>query len=260
MAYSDVILAESALQSYWRLNDAGSTAIDSEGSIDGTYDGLVTRQATGLIATETDYACSVVRTDGAGIYWGDNYGFTGTANFTIELWFKPAVVDGTVSLLANKWDNGAGGWVLDYWDGGTRFRRYDSGGVDDACTAAAMSADTTYHLVVTYDGSDIKVYLNAGAPTTQASTRSIGAATNPLALGRYGGGGSGSSGTLDEFAIYNAALSATAITTHYDSAYGQVLHPDADTAAGGWAAFGTASLWEATSDSSDSTYMLGTAS
>jgi len=41
---------------------------------------------------------------------------------------------------------------------------------------------------------------------------------------------------------------------------GQILLPDADTAAGGWGVSGAATRWQATSDSSDSTYMMGTAS
>lgn len=253
MAYSDIILAESSLQSYWYLDEASGDAIDQEGAIDGTYDGLVTRQASPLITNGN--GIQVDRDDAAGIAFGNNYAFTGTSNFSIELWFKPAVVDGTVGVLANKWDNGASGWVLDYWDGGTRFRRFDTGGTSDFPTAAAMTAGTIYHIVVTYDGSDISIYLNAGTPTTGASTRSIVACTNPLALARYGGGGSGADGLLDEFAIYNAALSSTAITTHYQNGVGQVLAPDADTADGGWT---TTPLWSKLNDSSDSTYITAT--
>lgn len=65
--------------------------------------------------------------------------------------------------------------------------------------------------------------------------------------------------TAGQTAIYGDAS-----TLRYDdyraSNSGQLLLPDADTAAGGWSAVGAASLYGATSDASDSTYMLGTAS
>lgn len=218
MAYSDVILAEASVQSYWRVNELSGNFIDGPGIIDGTVDPLVTRGVTGLISNDPDLACSVNRADGAGVVFGNNHGFAGTVSFSVEIWFKPSLVDGTVGIIAGKEVIGGSGWRLDYFNGATRFHRFDSAGVGDTAAGAVMTAGTSYHLVGTYDGSNVRLYMNNGTPATTASTRSITAVANFLSLGRYSEGGSGSSGTLDEYAIYNAALSATAVSNHYEAA------------------------------------------
>lgn len=219
MSYASTILAEASLQSYWKLDESSGSVVDYKGAVTGTADALVSRRVTGLISSEVSYGISVAHADGAGVGFGSNYPFTVTTNFSVECWIN---INGhnDDNFIANKWGGGGtGGWVLDYYTSGTRFRRFDSGGVSDDCVGAAMTVGNVYHLVATYDGSNIRLYINNGSPTVTASTRSVAANGNALALGKYGGGGSGVSGTLDEFAIYNAALSATKVGEHYNAAY-----------------------------------------
>jgi hypothetical protein len=85
----------------------------------------------------------------------------------------------------------------------------------DVFSSAQFTANTTYHVVGTFDGTNARLYVNAslaGGPT--AATVSL--ATNFASIGS-----DGSSpvefypGTIDEVAVYNYALSSTQISDHY---------------------------------------------
>ncbi len=221
MAYRDIILAEASLQSYWNLNEAAGNAIDQKDAIAGTYTGGI-RQVAGLIASSSDTAFSVDRTLSEFVSYGDNYGMVGTVSFSLEWWYKPAGdIDPSGNVLFNKLAAGAlGGWRVDYYPAGVNARRVDSAGAADASPNSQVLVNgSTYHFVVTYDGATLRLYVNGierGSGT--ASTRSIPAHANPLRLCAFSGGGSGSTGTFDEPAIYNAALSASAVQAHFDAA------------------------------------------
>jgi hypothetical protein len=67
-----------------------------------------------------------------------------------------------------------------------------------------------YHLVATYDGTTVKMYINAVSSGNKSSLESVGVAgRNPtLTIGGSFLGGIGLNGVIDEVRIYNRALSA----------------------------------------------------
>jgi type II secretory pathway pseudopilin PulG len=71
-------------------------------------------------------------------------------------------------------------------------------------------------VVWTYDGANIKIYVNwvleSSAPLTAPITYSIGG----LFMGRYGGGGYYYNWSLDDVAVYNRALTSTEIQDIYN--------------------------------------------
>lgn len=89
----------------------------------------------------------------------------------------------------------------------------------------SITAGTWYHLAITYNGSQMIVYLNGTAISTTNLTGSIsygvggggggGSGDNKLYIGGIGGITSGSahgwSGYIDEFKVYNRALSASEV-------------------------------------------------
>lgn len=92
----------------------------------------------------------------------------------------------------------------------------------------------------------IEVFVDTGGGWTSIGTFTDTHADRRVTAGQTAIYGDASTLRYDDFSASNSG--------------GQILLPDADTAAGGWAAVGAASLYAATSDSSDATYMLGTAS
>lgn len=92
--YKEDVLVEPDLVSYWRLNDSGSTAVDSKGTNPGTFYGTVTKGVTGLVTAD------------AGNVAGDFDGSTGRVSvpdsssldlsgpLTLEAWIRPDALTG----------------------------------------------------------------------------------------------------------------------------------------------------------------------
>ena len=91
-----------------------------------------------------------------------------------------------------------------------------------ATSSVALAPNTTHHVVGTYNGSLVRVYVDgalvasvsfSGGPTWSGS--------RDLMLGRKVGSASQATsfldGILDEAAVYNAALAAGTITAHYNA-------------------------------------------
>jgi hypothetical protein len=96
--------------------------------------------------------------------------------------------------------------------------------------ATPMRAQTWYHVAMTYDGSALKLYVNGVLDGSVAAGGPINTTTNSLLMG-------GSSfwwlyrdlvGLLDEFSIYNRALSATEIEGIFAASYKGKCNTPAD--------------------------------
>jgi hypothetical protein len=83
--------------------------------------------------------------------------------------------------------------------------------------ASDLTGSNWVHLVGTYDGAKWNLYRNGALVATQTSTNGALAVTNGnWAVGATGGGWADNfSGTVDEVAIYNKALTPSQISTHY---------------------------------------------
>jgi len=108
-------------------------------------------------------------------------------------------------------------------EGGIKFVRNRFGVAENQTTAQSISAAQWYHMTLTYDGSTVRGYLDAGTPQTVASSGngSWGAATGSV----IGCGFSGTNNTpnffcfclVDEMKITSSALSADWISTEYQN-------------------------------------------
>ena len=229
-AYNSVVLATSGLQSYWKLGESsGSTINDSYGAVSGTKGSAVTLGATGLVPSDSGSAVSFTDdATNAVVDLGNNYKFSGTASFSVEAWFKSTNLSptGGSNHIIGAYD-GTKGWRLVCLGAGINkfyFARYDSGGGLDAATGTTVaSTGTTYHVVVTYDGSNIKLYVNGALEATTSSTRSITAAGTNLKIGASVTGVGSMIGTLDDISIYNTALSASTVAAHYAGSAGATV-------------------------------------
>jgi hypothetical protein len=222
-AYSQVILSDSPA-SYWKLDETnGTTAADSTGAVNGTYaNGTTLNQATGV-----KDAGAAVAFDGVddSIDVGNNYNFGGNSNLSLEAWVKPTAANANYRRIFDKSD-GYSGWYMDLDPAGSsvpnrlEFARLDgSGGAwsgDYVFSQAALQAGAWYHIVVTYDGSKLRMYVNGalqGSPVN--STRSIPTNSDNMNIGRDPWSDGFFVGSLDEAAAYNYALSPQQVLDHY---------------------------------------------
>ena len=85
------------------------------------------------------------------------------------------------------------------------------GGEKEARGTAALAANTWTHLATTYDGANLRLYVNGTLVKTLAQTGNIAVSTGALRLGGNSIWGEWFAGTLDDVRIYNKALTAAEI-------------------------------------------------
>jgi hypothetical protein len=91
-----------------------------------------------------------------------------------------------------------------------------------ATSSEALTLGGVYHVVGTYDGARVRVYVNGVERASVAYTGGIAyAGGRDLQLGRQVASSNGSlrflDGRLDEVALYSQALSAATVLDHYNS-------------------------------------------
>jgi hypothetical protein len=72
--------------------------------------------------------------------------------------------------------------------------------------------------VGTYDGTTQRLYINGSQVGSQALAGAATVTTSGLWIGSWDGGSERFSGVIDDVAIYNQALSAAAVSSHYSAA------------------------------------------
>jgi hypothetical protein len=222
--YANTVLADNP-SGYWRLGElSGTAAAAASGSPAGTYTNAPTLGVGGGVG-DTDTA---VRFDGSNDYMtlGDSFDLVNNSTFTIECWVNPAAA-ATASYpeVFGKY-TASGGWWL-YLEGSAEgtpnaatFERIGSAGSDHASTGAASLAlpvNTWSHVAVTYDGTDVRIYLNGVLRDTTTSSRTVPNTAIAATLGGDPGTTAPFNGRLDEAAIYPTALSQARIQAHYDA-------------------------------------------
>ncbi len=193
--------AETSLVGWWPLDDgAGTVASDASGNgRNGTFQG--------------DPEWVAGHFGGALYFDGDDYvdtGFTDNlANWTVSCWAKSpaapaaAAASGPFHREAN--------FQINWNHTDVKFRAavgLKAGTTWQAASFGTLEADTWYHLAGTYDGEDLKAYVNGKLITTNSTP--TGAAANETAslkLGKHAKSAQYFTGTVDDARVYNGVLS-----------------------------------------------------
>jgi hypothetical protein len=146
-----------------------------------------------------------------------------TAAMTIEAWVNPSVMDGweTVVLKEGAEARTCCNLLLSYalyaHDGAAGPNGYigTSGGDQGIHTTPAIGTGVWTHLATTYDGANLRFYVNGVLVATRPQTGPIDPGTGGVL--RVGGNlsfaGEYFEGLIDEVKVYNRALSAAEIQT-----------------------------------------------
>jgi hypothetical protein len=152
-----------------------------------------------------------------------------TAAITVSAWHKPAVcTTGSVKQVLACYGSDASSLAAYnlYHSGSTAINHVfafsiNIGGSLKTATAAlpALVVGTIYNVVGTYDGVNVRVYVNGVLQGTTAATGAISYASVASLGLAFGNDPSNTDanlqGSLDEVAIYNKALTAARITYQY---------------------------------------------
>lgn len=218
--YRDLVLSDGPV-GYWRLGEAtGITIADESGhGREATLAGGVSLGQPGAIADDPSTAAAFNGTN-AYASIGQNFDFVGNAPFSVEAWIKPTLYDSIVRHFITKQDRPpvtkVGYAILVNAAEGLKFERYVTNSGLEAL-APAPPLNVYAHVVGTYDGASLRLYVNgvlAAGPTPDPRVSTATAA--PALIGsERPGGGQHFAGSIDETAIYDRALTAAQILAHY---------------------------------------------
>lgn len=216
--YANIILADAPV-GYWRLGEASGNAADSSGNgLTATPTGTPTYGVAGALGGDTNKAMTF---DGSTNFLsaGTNALFDITAALSLECWINPADQSGNRYVIA-KYNSGNAA-LQSYL---LYVKQYESA-VLTVVTAgptnnqlnsnAPLPIGQWTHVVGTYDGATMKVYVNGRLDTSLAKTGAMLVTAAPLVLAGRSGLVANLPGSLDEVAVYNVALTADQVMRHY---------------------------------------------
>ena len=203
---------------YWRLGETfGSTAADETGTNPGVYENGPTMGLPGAIDGDTDGALGFDGVD-------DDVRIPASPSLdvghqvTFEAWTKYAAGDGVGPILEYSLNGGMG---MHFW----RFSDEDSlwvnfvsmgGAAYSGMAGATLTPDVWHHVVLTYDGNTVAMYVDAVQVLTAVTGPMDPDTRGDLYIGERPISGYHMKGELDEVAVYPYALSQQQIQTHYD--------------------------------------------
>lgn len=222
--YVSAVMADNPI-SYWRLGEtSGTDAVDAAfARVNGVYTNGPTLNQTGLLIGDSDKAVSF---DGS----NDSVVMSGaaalqvTTAFTLEAWIKVAsgeVIFGPV--LVNLYDGSSVRFQLGSWDGSVHTLKpsvgFYNGSWHVAKASSNISVNAVHHIVGTWDGTTLKIYVDG----TQAGTDTPGSSINNANTSGYSIGARWDSsgdnahfkGVIDEVAVYGTDIGSTRIAAHY---------------------------------------------
>jgi hypothetical protein len=219
--YANTVLSTASLVSQWRLDDAAgsTTAVDTgPAKNNGTWTGSPTLGAAGAIAGDGDTAVQFDGVDDVGKVTRQI-----SDDFSVELWMKSTNGAGT----GTNWFNGAGlvdadvsGVAADFGLSLLANGKLAIGtGMPDtsALTTGSYVDGVWHHVVMTRVRSTgvMTLYVDGAqvAQATTGGTQSLTASAT-LSFGRVQTG-SYYTGSLDEIAVYSAALTPAQVLAHY---------------------------------------------
>lgn len=249
--YAQIITADHPV-AYWRLDETNgsTTAVDAVGTFDGTYfdtasgGGVFTYQVpTGVPHFTNDPAIQLAT--GATVQIPFAPEINPDTTWSVETWFKPSSLGANggdyrvlLSSQYNLYPNPYNGWYVYQQPNNTLAFVPQPGngfivaGPNDPANNNLLVANNWYHLAITDDGVNFNVYINgqlrSGFPVSGIAfiqngtginlngTPGIGSGLGNMVIGKRTDGEFNTfQGTVDETAVYNYALSAAQVQSHY---------------------------------------------
>ncbi|MBI4973075.1 hypothetical protein HZC27_00480 [Candidatus Roizmanbacteria bacterium] len=211
-------ISQTSLTAYWKLDETSGTRADSKGSNTLTDNNTV-MYAPGRIANSAHFLTA--NTEYLSIADNTDLSMSGNTSFTFTVWAYWDTVNPSVNRgIFGKLLNGANGYEYGLYNefNPARYRFLASTTGTNAITADSTSLITAGKwdfLVVTYDGANIRLYLNNILEATTPFTGSIIDGTAPFLIGRPFGTSATFDGKIDEVSVWKRALTTGEITQLY---------------------------------------------
>jgi hypothetical protein len=216
ITYRDEVLADGP-HAYWRLGETSGTVAGDQTAYQntGTYLGGVSLGQPGAISGDPDASAGF---DGANdtVRVPSSASLGPSNGISIEAWINPTSnVESTIVrkdlayLLRRSADGGA---ICRLWKGGSARELSTAAGI--------LSAGAWHHLVCTWDGATMTIYVDGSARATLAVASPVDVTSTDVYLGSSYNSYNWLAGRIDEVAFYDRALTAARVQAHYTAAGG----------------------------------------
>ena len=201
-----------ALISRWRFDEAsGATALDTAGTNPGTLINNPIR-TNGILSGALQF-------NGANNYVNvpDSNSLDVSNKFSISLWFKPSALLNAASGRKDLFQKFASYWLIMGYpssDGKLAFILNTGTPIVKSATSS-WNAGQWYHAAATYDGVNMKLYINGVLEGTTAATALPMANTQPLQIGGDSRLNLWFPGCMDDTRLYGSPLSASEVQAIY---------------------------------------------
>ena len=211
------LASDDGLVGYWTLDEGSAgVAYDAQGSNDGTLTGMDTNSCwiSGVSGAALEF-------DGDDDYiaCGHSAALSPEGQLTISAWVNIADTNDNVDMVIvskkTSW-NSSSGYGIDYNPSNDRL--YMTGSGSDYAYSNNLSLEGGWHhITVVANGSVGKLYIDGVDETDDSSISPITSYTTPLYIGRYYAVGDGVcfNGSIDDFRLYDYALSAQEVQALY---------------------------------------------
>jgi hypothetical protein len=158
---------------------------------------------------------------------------------TLEAWVKPTTLSGWRALLVKEQPTDLSYGLYANSDTSTPAGIvYIGSGELDTRGAGQLSLATWTHLAASYDGANLRLYINGVQVSSRAVSGLMPASAGALRIGGDSIWGEYFNGLIDDVRIYNRALSASEIQTDMNTPLGGTPAPPPPAASGPVAAYG----------------------
>ena len=206
--YAEVPVVPGLVAAYSFDEASGATIFDSSANGNhGTISGA-TRNTSGQYGAALDF-------DGSNdsVTVPDSSSLDLTSGMTVEAWVRPLTTSGwrTVVLKERPGDVVYALYSSNNDNGRPSGRARVNGSNVLVNGTSRLTTSVWTHLAATFDGSNLRLYVNGALVGTRSASGTILTTTNPLRIGGSSALGRWFRGRIDEVRVYNRALSASEI-------------------------------------------------
>ncbi len=219
------------LVAQWNFNDtSGTTLTNNAGSCGASCNGTLTNFAstgsqdaaplTGWTSANKRWGAGALMFDGADDYISvANQSSLNPTTISLETWFKTKSFASIQNIIDKR---NAANTTVNYLMQvqTTGLVRFFATGIFDVYSTQALPLNEWVHLVMTYDGTTAKIYINGNLSNSVNYTGTLPVtADNPLLVCRHSVQATGlyCNGILDSTRIYSRALTAAEILSNYNA-------------------------------------------
>ncbi|MCX6855869.1 MAG: putative Ig domain-containing protein, partial [Verrucomicrobia bacterium] len=141
------------------------------------------------------------------------------AQLTLEAWVRPAssgLASDATLITKTSSPAGSDGYGLGYLGSTSTFGFWLNDRAGNRITTS-LAAGVWSHVAATYDGANMRLYVNGAQVAAKAYATAINHSSDVLRIGNNGGGSTPWNGGLDELVIYSRALSLAEVLSRYNA-------------------------------------------